>query len=147
MFISFIQIAIQEAQKAFQKNEVPIGAVIVKNNQVIAKAYNQVITKKDATAHAEILAIQKACKKLKTEKLIDCDIYVTLEPCSMCAAAISHAQIKRLYYGASNPKEGAIEHNSKLYQNKSCNYIPEVYSGFEEQKCSELLKDFFQSKR
>jgi tRNA(adenine34) deaminase len=147
-FKSFMQEALEQAEIAFKKDEVPVGCVIVDNNgEIIAKAFNQNIGMKDATAHAEILAIRKACKRLGSDRLINCVLYVTLEPCSMCTTAISYAGIKSLYYGASNPKEGAIEHGAKLYKNKFCNYIPEVYGGILEDECGEILKRFFKGKR
>lgn len=149
MFNSFMKQALEQAKIAFSEDEIPVGCVIVnsKNNQIIARTYNQNITLKDATAHAEILAIREACKKMGTDRLTDCDLYVTLEPCPMCATAISYARIRRLYYGANNPKEGAIENGAKLYKNKFCNYIPEVYTGILEDKCGELLREFFKNKR
>jgi len=141
--------ALEQAKLAFKQDEVPVGCVIVnsKNNQIISKTYNQNIKLKDATAHAEMLAIREACRVLNSDRLHDCDLYVTLEPCPMCATAISYAGIKRLYYGANNPQEGAIENGVKLYKNKFCNYLPEVYSGILEKECGLLLKEFFKQKR
>jgi len=148
-FNSFMEQALEQAKIAFKKDEVPVGCVIVNSqtNQILSKTYNQNIELKDPTAHAEVLAIREACKKLKSDRLTNCDLYVTLEPCSMCATAISLAGIRRVYYGANNPKEGAIENGAKIYKNKFCCYVPEVYSGILERECGLLLKEFFKSKR
>lgn len=149
MFNSFMKEALNQAKKALNNDEVPIGCVIVniRNDKIISKACNQNIKLNDPTAHCEIIAIRKACKKLQTDKLTFCDIYVTLEPCLMCAAAISNTHIRKLYYGAENKKEGAIQNGPKIYKNKFCNYRPEVYSGLMEEECSNILKKFFKLKR
>lgn len=141
--------AIDEAKKAATLNEVPIGAVIVdsKNDKIIASAHNLTEHNNDPTAHAEILAIQAACKSLKTPRIPDCDLYVTLEPCSMCATAISFARIRRVYFGAYDPKGGGIDHGAKIYDHSTCHHKPEVYGGICETECSSLLKKFFEDKR
>jgi tRNA(adenine34) deaminase len=144
---SFVNEALQEAQKAFRLGEVPVGAVIVKDNTIIARAHNLTKTLNDSTAHAELLVIQQACKVLKTPYLLDCSMYVTLEPCCMCAGAISLSRLKRLYYGAYDPKGGAVDHGPVFFSQKTCLHAPEVISGIEETHSSKLLKDFFNQKR
>lgn len=141
--------ALAEARKAFMLGEVPVGAVIVDNltNQIIARAYNQNITLCDATAHAEILAVREACMLKKSPRLEDCDLYVTLEPCQMCAAAISFAKIKRLYFAASDPKFGAIENGFRVFSVKNCQHKPEIYSGISADSSATLLKKFFLERR
>ncbi len=143
----FIQEALNQAQIAFEQGEVPVGAVIVKNNQIIAAAYNQNITLQDTTAHAEILVIRKANQILKTHRLDDCDLYVSLEPCPMCAAAISLARIKRLYYAANDAKSGGVENGAKVFNHKQCHHKPEIYSGIGAAESEKLLKEFFAQKR
>lgn len=145
--IDFMKEAIAQAKIAFKKNEVPVGAIIVKNGEIISKAHNQNIAKNDSTAHAEILAIRDACKKLQTSRLDDCDIYVTLEPCQMCLAAISLSHLKRLYYATGDSKFGAIENNIKITNPDSPYYKSEIYSGIYEEEPKKLLQDFFKSKR
>lgn len=142
----FIKEALKEAQKAFKKNEVPVGAVITKNNQIISKAHNLVISKNDPTAHAEILAIKAASKKLGTPRLDDCDIYITLEPCAMCTAVISLSKIKRIFYCLNDEKFGAVESNPSIYNNSSY-FKPEIYSNINPQNSKSLLQSFFQNKR
>lgn len=137
--------ALLEAKKALEYKEVPIGAVVVFQGQIIASSYNQVCKRHDQTAHAEILALQAASKHLGSEYLSECDLYVTLEPCAMCAMAISLFHVRRLYFGAYNPKEGAVDHPPYLYNFVS--YKPEVYGGIEEKKCAEILKVFFANLR
>ncbi len=139
--------ALNQAQIAFDQGEVPVGAVIVKNNQIIAAAHNQNITLQDSTAHAEILAIRKANQILKTHRLDDCDLYVSLEPCPMCAAAISLARIKRLYYAASDAKSGGVENGAKIFTHKQCHHKPEIYGGIGAAESEKLLKEFFAQKR
>ncbi len=143
----FIQEALIQARLAFEQGEVPVGAVMVKNNQIIAAAYNQNIALQDSTAHAEILAIREANKILKTHRLDDCDLYVTLEPCPMCAAAISLARIRRLYYAASDAKSGGVEVGAKIFSHKQCHHRPEIYSGINALESEKLLKTFFIQKR
>ena len=138
----YMQLALKEAEKAALKDEVPIGAVIVKDGKVIAKAHN-LCEAKNCIKHAEILAIEKACKKLGTSRLWDCDMYVTLEPCTMCAAAISFARIKNLYFGAMDEKGGG----TSFYQQKTCHHKPKIKAGILANTCSQILKDFFKNKR
>lgn len=145
----YMEIALKEAQKAFEIDEVPIGAIIVNpiNGEIVAKAHNKTEFGQDVTAHAEILAIRKACRKLKTKRLWDMDLYVTLEPCTMCAAAISFARIKRVIYSACDEKGGAIDNGVKFFQSKTCHHKPEVISGLLQETSSQLLKSFFKNKR
>jgi tRNA(adenine34) deaminase len=144
---SFIQSAISQARAASQNGEVPIGAVIVKDNQIIASAYNLVEKNSDPTAHAEMLAIRSACEIIKSPRLIDCDLYVTLEPCAMCAQAISLARIRRLYFGAYDEKGGGVENGARIFSHTTCNHKPEVYGGISESECRDLLREFFKAKR
>ncbi|WP_455482129.1 nucleoside deaminase [Bartonella sp. B35(2025)] len=147
MTLTFMEIALLEAQWAAKKDEVPVGAVITHNNIVIARAGNYIKTVYDPTGHAEIRVIRMACETFQNERLPDCDLYVTLEPCAMCAAAISFARIRRLYYAISDPKGGAIEHGPRFYQQPTCHHKPEIYYGFKEKEAFQLLKDFFVQKR
>jgi len=144
---NFMLEAIKEAKKAFRQDEVPVGAVIVENGKVIARAHNQNISKSDPTLHAEINALRKAAKLKNSSRLDDCDIYVTLEPCTMCAAAISLARIRRVYYGCEDNKFGAIQNGVKFFHAKSCQHKPEIYSGILEDESRELLQGFFKGKR
>ena len=144
---SFIQNSIAQARIAVENGEVPIGAVIVKDGKIIASSYNLVETNRDPTAHAEILAIRLACEILNSPRLIGCDLYVTLEPCAMCAQAISLARIRRLYFGAYDEKGGGVEHGARIFSHPTCNHKPEVYGGINESECGELLKEFFMEKR
>jgi len=139
--------AIEQARAGAQAGEVPIGAVIVKDGQVIARAHNLTETNNDPTAHAELLAIRSACETLKTPRLMDCDMYVTLEPCAMCAQAISFARIRRLYYGAPDAKGGGVEHGVRIFTQPTCHHAPEIYGGMNESECGELLKSFFKARR
>lgn len=139
--------ALDLAQQSFLKNEVPVGALIIKDNQLIASSHNLVEEKKDITAHAEMLVIQEASKKLSSKYLNDCTLIVTLEPCVMCAQAISHAKIKRVIYAAYDEKAGAIDHGVKLYNRENCFHKPEVISGIMEEESKRLLHDFFQKLR
>lgn len=143
--------ALNEARRAAAAGEVPVGAVIVRKGKIIAKAHNQTRGGKDfspdPTAHAEIRAIRLACAALSAERLAECDLYVSLEPCAMCAAAISFARIRRLYYGAADAKGGAAEHGGRFFHSPSCFHAPELYSGLSEQESAALLKDFFRSRR
>jgi tRNA(adenine34) deaminase len=140
--------AFAEARVAAERGEVPVGAVIVNaDGQVIASAGNRTLELKDPTAHAEMLAIRSAAKILSSERLIDCDLYVTLEPCAMCAAAISFARLRRIYFAAGDTKMGAVEHGPRFFQQATCHHAPEVYSGIGESEGQELLKSFFQSRR
>ena len=139
----FMKEALKEAKKAYEKEEVPVGCVIVKDGKIIARAHNLKETKHDTTKHAEILAIQKASKKLKSWRLIDCDMYVTLEPCSMCAGAIINSRIRKVYYGASDEKTGAIGSVFNLLEDYKFNHKVEYQSGIMQEECEEILKEFF----
>jgi len=143
-----MDVALAEAERARDLNEVPIGAVVVAaDGQILASAGNRTLALTDPTAHAELLAIRAACAKLGSERLVDCDLYVTLEPCAMCAAAISFARIRRLYFGAPDPKGGAVEHGPRFFSQPTCHHAPEVIGGIGERRASELLKQFFALKR
>ncbi len=146
---NFMKQALNNALKAEISGEVPVGAVIVngKSGEIIASSGNRVEELKDPTAHAEILVIREAAEKLGQVRLEECDLYVTLEPCPMCAAAISHARIRRLYFGAYDPKSGGVEHGARVFSHKTCHHRPEVYGGIMETDCSNLLKDFFKKLR
>ena len=124
-----------------------VGCVIVRDGAVVAEAGNRTLTDRDPTAHAEMLAIRAACETLGTERLTDCDLYVTLEPCTMCVAAIAFARIRRLYYGAPDPKGGAVEHGPRFYAQATCHHAPEVYGGIRESEAATLLRDFFRARR
>ncbi len=139
----FMKEALKEAKKAYAKLEVPVGCVIVKDGKIIARAHNLKETKNDTTKHAEILAIQKASKKLDSWRLIDCDLYVTLEPCSMCAGAIINSRIKKVYFGASDEKTGAVGSVFNLFHDYTFNHKVDFEGGVLEEKCEKLLKDFF----
>ncbi|MGG6897290.1 MULTISPECIES: nucleoside deaminase [Rhizobium] len=143
----FMELALAEARSAGKRGEVPIGAVLVLDNTIIAKAGNRTRELNDVTAHAEIVAIRLACEELGQERLTGADLYVTLEPCTMCAAAISFARIRRLYYGAEDPKGGAVDNGVRFYNQTTCHHAPEVYSGIGETASAGILRDFFQAKR
>jgi len=143
-----MDLALEEAEAARARGEVPIGAVVVGSDGIVlACAGNRTLEMRDPTAHAELLAIREACAKLGSERLIDCDLHVTLEPCAMCAAAISFARIRRLYFGASDPKGGAVEHGPRFFQQATCHHAPEVYGGIGETAAAALLKEFFAARR
>ena len=142
-----MQRALALARDAADLGEVPIGAVIVKDGVVIAAAHNTPRTDHDPTAHAEIMAIRAAAKALGDERLTGCELWVTLEPCAMCAGAIAHARIARLYYAASDPKGGAVEHGARVFEQEQCLHRPEVYSGMGEAEAAELLREFFRGRR
>ncbi len=144
---SFMQIALEEAHAAGARGEVPVGCVVVRDNKVIARAGNRTLVERDPTAHAELIAIRAAAALLGSERLTDCDLYVTLEPCAMCAAAISFARIRRLYFGAADPKGGAVEHGVRFFAAATCHHRPEIYGGISESECAALLKEFFQARR
>ena len=144
---SFMEQALTEARAAAAAGEVPIGCVIVREGAVIARTRNATIAARDPTAHAEMLAIRAAAAALASERLVDCDLYVTLEPCPMCAAAISFARIHRLYYGAADPKGGAVENGVKLFASPTCHHRPAVYAGISEREAAALLQDFFRTRR
>lgn len=143
----FMKETLKEAEKAYKKLEVPVGAIIVKDGKIIARAYNQKESKTDTTKHAEILAIQKASKKLKSWRLIDCEMYVTLEPCTMCAGAIIHSRIKKVYIGAMDEKTGAVGSVLNLFKDYKFNHKPEVEKGILKEDCESLLKQFFKELR
>jgi tRNA(adenine34) deaminase len=143
----FMAIALGEAQAAAAQGEVPVGAVVVRDGEVIAAAHNAPRRLKDPSAHAEMLAIRRAAAALGRERLEDCELWVTLEPCAMCAGAIAHARIARLYYAASDPKGGAVEHGPRLFEHPQCLRRPEVYSGIGETEAAELLRGFFSERR
>jgi len=142
-----MQRALAAARAAAQTGEVPIGAVVVKDGVVIAEAHNSPRTDHDPTAHAEILAIRRAAQVLGDERLSDCELWVTLEPCAMCAGAIAHARIARLYYAASDPKGGAVEHGARVFDQPQCLHRPEVYSGIGEAEAAAMLRGFFKERR
>ena len=143
----FMKQALKEAKKAYEKLEVPVGAIIVKDGKIIARAHNQKETKFDTTKHAEILAIQKASKKLNSWRLLDCEMYVTLEPCSMCAGALINSRIKKVYIGASDEKTGAVGSVLNLLDDYTFNHKVEYEKGILQDECEELLKDFFKNLR
>jgi tRNA(adenine34) deaminase len=142
-----MDIAFAEARTAGAEHEVPVGCAIVCGGEVIARAGNRTLRDRDPTAHAELLAIRAAAARLGSERLVDCDLYVTLEPCAMCAAAISFARIRRLYFGAADPKGGAVEHGVKFFSAATCHHRPEVYGGIGEQEAADLLRAFFAARR
>ena len=145
---SFMEIALEQARRAYVRGEVPVGSVLVSTNgSVLAAEGNRVEQHSDPTAHAEILVIRAGAKKLGTPRLEGCDLYVTLEPCPMCAQAISFARVRRLYFGASDLKGGGVESGPRLYAQPTCHHRPEVYGGIDEQHAGQLLKAFFASRR
>lgn len=144
---SYMQLALEEARAAAARGEVPVGCVIVRDGGVVARAGNRTLADKDPTAHAELLAIRQAAAALGSERLIDCDLYVTLEPCAMCATAMSFARIRRLYFGAGDPKGGAVEHGVRFFTQPSCHHRPEVYGGIGESDAATLLRSFFAERR
>jgi len=144
---TFMDLALKAAETAGKAGEVPIGCVIVLNNRVIATAGNRTLTDRDPTAHAEILAIRQATAAVGSERLIDCDLYVTLEPCTMCAGAVSLARIRRLYYGAADPKGGAVDSGVRFFAQPTCHHAPEVYSAVGESEAATLLREFFRARR
>ncbi len=143
-----MDLALEEAESAAVRGEVPIGAVVVSaSGEVLGQAGNRTIELRDPTAHAELLAIRAACAALGSERLTDCDLYVTLEPCAMCVGAISFARIRRLYFGAADPKGGAVEHGPRFFAQPTCHHAPEVIGGLGEARASALLKAFFAAHR
>ncbi|MDE2330466.1 MAG: nucleoside deaminase [Bradyrhizobium sp.] len=144
---SFMDLALKAAENARKSGEVPIGCVIVLDNEVIATAGNRTLSDRDPTAHAEILAIRQATAVVGSERLIDCDLYVTLEPCTMCAGAVSLARIRRLYYGAADPKGGAVDSGVRFFAQPTCHHAPEVYSAVGESEAAALLREFFRARR
>ena len=145
--IEFMKLALEQAKIAYKKDEVPIGAVIVCNDKVIAKGFNIREKRNDPTGHAEIVAIKKACKKRRSWRLEDCTIYVTVEPCSMCAGALLWTRIRRIVFGAFDAKGGALGSSYNLFEQKNLNHKAEITSGVLEEECSKIMKDFFKAKR
>ena len=145
----YMEAALAEARNAAAHGEIPVGAVIVdvKTGDVIAAAGNETEHEHNPTAHAEMLAIARACRAVGAPRLPTCDIYVTLEPCPMCAAAISFARLRRVYFGAYDPKGGGVEHGPRIFSHATCNHKPEVMGGIDERECAQLLKDFFKERR
>jgi tRNA(adenine34) deaminase len=144
---SFMAMALDEARAAGARGEVPVGCVIVRDGAVIARAGNRTLADRDPTAHAEIIAIRAAAASLGSERLEGCDLYVTLEPCAMCAGAVAFARIRRLYYGAADSKGGAVDNGVQLFASPSCHHQPEVYGGLAEAEAGALLKEFFRERR
>ena len=143
----YMSLALKEAFKAKKIDEVPVGCIIVKNDKVLARAYNQKIRKKDPTSHAEIECNKKACNKLKSYYLDDCDMYITLEPCMMCTGAIIQSRLRKIYIGTKDPKGGSIVSSIELSTVKNINHYPEIEIGILQEECSKILKDFFKEKR
>ena len=141
------EIAFAEARAAGERGEVPVGAVLVRGGALIAADGNRTLVEHDPTGHAEIRVVRAACASVQSQRLPDCDLYVTLEPCAMCAAAISFARIRRLYYAASDPKGGAVEHGPRFFAQRTCHHRPEVYGGFRDSEAAGLLRGFFQARR
>ena len=142
-----MELAMEAAREAALRGEVPVGAVITQNGEVVAIAGNRTIADRDPTAHAEILVIREAAAKIGSERLIGCDVHVTLEPCAMCAGAISFARIRRVYYAAGDEKGGAVDHGPRFFSQPTCHHAPEVYGGIQENEAAELLKAFFAARR
>ena len=142
-----MELALQEARAAEAAGEVPIGCVIVHDGEVVGRAGNRTLADRDPTAHAEMLAIRQAAEAVGSERLVDCDLYVTLEPCAMCAAALSFARIRRLYYGAADPKGEAVDNGVRFFSSSTCHHRPEVYGGIAESEAAALLKGFFAGRR
>lgn len=144
---NFMEMALDEARAAAARGEVPVGCVVVREGEVLARAGNRTLADRDPTAHAEILAIRATAQALGSERLTGCDLYVTLEPCAMCAAAMSFARIRRLYFGAADPKGGAVENGGCFFSQATCHHRPEVYGGINESDAAALLRDFFAARR
>ena len=142
-----LSLAFDQARAAAALGEVPVGAVVVRDGEILGVAHNRTLTGHDPTAHAEVLAIRAAAQKIGDERLIDCDLYVTLEPCAMCAGAISFARIRRLYFSAPDPKGGAVDFGPRFFAQPTCHHAPEVYGGLRESEAAELLRDFFKERR
>ncbi|MBM9595310.1 nucleoside deaminase [Roseitranquillus sediminis] len=146
-FRSHMDAALAEAEAAAARGEVPVGAVVARNGSILARAGNRTREMADPTAHAELLAIREACRVLGSERLTGCDLYVTLEPCAMCAAAISAARIARLYYGAADPKSGGVAHGARVFTHPQAHHAPEVYDGIGADAAARLLRAFFSGRR
>jgi tRNA(adenine34) deaminase len=144
---TFMDQALAAARAAAEAGEVPVGCVVVRAGAVIASAGNRTLTDRDPTAHAEMLALRAAARTIGSERLTECDLYVTLEPCTMCAGAISFARIRRVYYGAADPKGGAIDHGARFFAQPTCHHAPDVYSGIGEAEAADLLREFFRARR
>jgi tRNA(adenine34) deaminase len=144
---SFMELALDEARKAQRLGEVPVGCVIARDGALIAATHNRTLADRDPTAHAEMLAIRAATQQLGSERLVDCELHVTLEPCAMCAAAVSFARIRRLYYGAPDPKGGAVDNGVRFFASPTCHHRPEVYGGIGEAESAALLRNFFAARR
>jgi tRNA(adenine34) deaminase len=144
---SFMDMALAEARAAGERGEVPVGCVIVREGAVLSRGGNRTIADRDPTAHAEIVAIRQAATCLRSERLDECDLYVTLEPCAMCAGAVAFARIRRLYYGAADPKGGAVDNGVKFFASPTCHHRPEVYGGMAEAEAAVLLRSFFSGRR
>ena len=144
---SFMDLALTEARAAAAAGEVPVGCVIVRGGEVVARTRNCTLAGHDPTAHAEMLAIRQAAAAIGSERLVDCDLYVTLEPCTMCAGALSFARIRRLYYGAADPKGGAVESGVRFFSGPTCHHRPDIYGGIGEQEAAALLRRFFAERR
>ncbi len=142
-----MDIALAEARVAGARSEVPVGAVVVRDGDVLAKAGNRTRELSDPTAHAEMLAIRAACAALGSERLVGCDLYVTLEPCAMCAAAIAGARVSRLYYAASDPKSGGVAHGARVFTHPQAHHVPEVYDGIGAREAEDMLRAFFAARR
>lgn len=136
-----------EARAALERGEVPVGAVIVRDGTIVSRAGNQTLQDRDPTAHAEILAIRQACRDEDSERLSGCDLYVTLEPCAMCAAAISFARLRRLFFAAPDPKSGGVEHGPRFFSQPACHHAPEIYGGIRESEAAGMLTSFFMARR
>ena len=146
-FRSFMALALEEARAAAARGEVPVGAVVVSGDRVLARAGNRTRELADPTAHAEMMAIRAACAALGSERLIGCDLYVTLEPCPMCAAAVSAARLGRLYFGAADPKSGGVTVGARVFSHPQCHHVPEIYDGIGAGEAEALLKGFFAGRR
>jgi tRNA(adenine34) deaminase len=144
---SFMDLALAEARAAAAAGEVPVGCVIVRGGDVLARTRNRTLAERDPTAHAEMLAIRQAAAAIGSERLVECDVHVTLEPCTMCAAALSFARIRRLYYGAADPKGGAVESGVRFFSSPTCHHRPDIYGGIGEQEAAALLRGFFAARR
>ena len=144
---SFMDLALAEARAAAAAGEVPVGCVIVRGGAVVTRTRNRTLADRDPTAHAEMLAIRQAAAAVGSERLVDCDLFVTLEPCTMCAGALSFARIRRLYYGAADPKGGAVESGVRFFSSPTCHHRPDLYGGIGEQEAAALLRGFFAERR
>jgi tRNA(adenine34) deaminase len=144
---SFMDLALVEARAAAADGEVPVGCVVVRGGEVIARGRNRTLADRDPTAHAEMLAIRQAAATVGAERLVDCDVYVTLEPCAMCAGALSLARVRRLYYGAADPKGGAVDSGVRFFASPTCHHRPDIYGGIAEQEAAALLRGFFAERR